>query len=356
MGKIRVLVGEDSMSVRARLVEVLGADPDLEIVAEAETGKQAIELCRSLRPDVVTLDMVMPVMSGLAATEYIMAYCPTPILIVSSSTNRRDLFKSYDALAAGAVDILEKPSGMEEDGAWERKLVSTVKLVSRIKVIMHPRAKLQAATPPAQPLLPSPAGAGRYRFVAIGASTGGPAAVLQILKGLNERFPLPILLVVHIGRIFSVGLAEWLDTQSVLRVGYAVDGAPLPQVGRGGILLAPPGRHLLIDRHRLRLTESPERHSCRPSVDVLFESAAREWGDRAIGCLLTGMGKDGAQGLLEMRQAGAWTVAQDQESSVVYGMPCEAVRRGAARQILPLDEIAPMLTSLAGTVQAEGST
>jgi two-component system, chemotaxis family, protein-glutamate methylesterase/glutaminase len=339
---VRVLVVDDSATVRGRLVEVLGGDPDFEVVGEADNGKTAIELCRTLRPDVVTLDMMMPVMTGLAATEYIMAYCPTPILIVSSSTNRRDLFKTYDALAAGAVDILEKPSGDEADGAWERKLLSTVRIVSRIKVITHPRAKL-APLPATSQEKPA---SGRYRFVAMGASTGGPAAVLQILKALPPSFPLPILLVIHIGRMFAVGLAEWLDSQSPLRVAYAVEGEPLPDAGR--VILAPPDRHLVIEGQRLRLSAAAERHSCRPSVDVLFESAAREWGERTIGCLLTGMGKDGAQGLLEMRQAGGWTLAQDKESSVVYGMPFEAAQRGAARKILALDDMAPALTDLAG--------
>src|SRR5580692_11712078 len=149
MAKTRVLVVDDSLSVRKRLVEVLGADPDLDVVGEADDGRTAIELCQSLRPDVVTLDMMLPVMTGLAATEYIMAHFPTPILIVSASTNRGELFKTYDALAAGAVDVLEKPAGDEVEDAWERRLVSTVKLVSRIKVITHLRAKLRP--PPSPP-------------------------------------------------------------------------------------------------------------------------------------------------------------------------------------------------------------
>lgn len=339
---VRVLVVDDSATVRGRLVEVLRGDPDLEVVGEADNGKTAIELCRSLRPDVVTLDMMMPEMTGLAATEYIMAYCPTPILIISSSTNRRDLFKMYDALAAGAVDVLEKPAGDETDDAWERKVISTVKIVSRIKVITHPRAKL---APPPLPASSMKAAAGRYRFVAMGASTGGPAAVLQILKSLPGTYPLPVLLVIHIGKIFAVGLAEWLDSQSPLRVAYAMEGEPLPE--RGRVILAPPDRHLVLDGGRLRLSAAAERHSCRPSVDVLFESAAREGGAAAVGVLLTGMGKDGARGLLEMRQAGGWTIAQDQDSSVVYGMPFEAAKLGAARKILGLSEMAPALASLA---------
>jgi two-component system chemotaxis response regulator CheB len=338
--KARVLVVDDSATVRGRLVEALSADPELEVVAEADNGQTAIELCRSLRPDVVTLDMMMPRMSGLAATEHIMAYCPTPILIISSSTNRRDLFKTYDALAAGAVDVLEKPAGDEEDGAWERALVSRVKLVARIKVITHPRAKLAPPAPPKD----ARKGTG-CRFVAMGASTGGPAAVLRILRGLPASFPLPVLLVIHIGKIFAVGLAEWLDSQSPLRVAYAVDGDAIPDAGR--VILAPPDRHLLVDGGRLRLSGAPERHSCRPSVDALFESAALEAGAKAAGVLLTGMGKDGAEGLLKMRQAGAWTAAQDRETSVVYGMPMEAARIGAAGRILALDDVAPALVDLA---------
>ena len=142
MAKTRVLVIEDSLTVRKRMLEVLAADPDIEIVGQAGDGKRGIELCQHLRPDVVTLDMMLPVMSGLAVTEFIMAYCPTPILIVSASTNRGELFKTYEALAAGALDVLDKPLGNELDDAWEQKLVSTVKLISRIKVIMHPRARL----------------------------------------------------------------------------------------------------------------------------------------------------------------------------------------------------------------------
>src|SRR5713226_4482854 len=145
MAKTRVLVVDDSLTARKHMVEVFNADPELEVAGEAENGKQAIELCRILRPDVITLDMMLPIMSGVAVTEYVMAYCPTPILVVSSSTNRGELYKTYDALAAGAVDVLEKPRGDERDDAWERSLISTVRIVSRIKVITHIRARLGAA-------------------------------------------------------------------------------------------------------------------------------------------------------------------------------------------------------------------
>jgi two-component system chemotaxis response regulator CheB len=227
MPKTRVLVVDDSLTARKHLIEVLSADPELEVAGEAEDGKRAIELCRTLRPDVITLDMMLPVMSGLAVTEYVMAYCPTPILVVSSSTNRGELYKTYDALAAGAVDVFEKPSGRDPDGVWERGLVASVKIVSRIRVITHIRGRLgQTSTPPA---------------------------------------------------------------------GFA----------------------------------------------------ASKLGAQTAACLLTGMGRDGAAGLLALRHAGALTIAQDEASSVVFGMPREAIQIGAAARVLALDQIAPALTAVA---------
>ncbi len=350
MPKTRVLVVEDSLTVRKRIVEVLGADPGLEVVGEAGDGKLGIELCQSLRPDVVTLDMMLPTMSGLAATEFIMAYCPTPILIVSASTNRGELFKTYEALAAGALEVLDKPLGNEPNDAWERKLVSTVKLISRLKVITHPRARLgPLGRPPAGPAsFPSVQPTdGRARAIAIGASTGGPAALLQILRGLPQDFALPILLVIHIGQLFAATFAEWLDGQCPLRVSFARDGELVPAPGEGRVLMAPPDRHLVLQQGRVRLTQDPERHSCRPSVDVLFASLAREMGPEGAACLLTGMGKDGAEGLMAVRRAGGRTIAQDERTSVVFGMPREAILLGAAEQVLSLEEIAPALRALA---------
>ncbi|MDB5101309.1 MAG: response regulator receiver modulated CheB methylesterase, partial [Cyanobacteria bacterium RYN_339] len=169
MAKIRLLVAEDSLTVRKHLVEVASSDPDIEVVGEARNGREAVELCQRLRPDVITLDMVMPGMTGLEATEEIMGYCPTPILIVSASFNRGELHKTYEALAAGAVDVLDKPRGDSTDERWARTFLSTVKLVSRIKVITHPRAKLAAARRPVPPPAPDPQ-AGRYDLVVIGAS------------------------------------------------------------------------------------------------------------------------------------------------------------------------------------------
>lgn len=360
MKKIRVLVVEDSLTIRKRMLEVLAADPEIEIVGEADDGKIGIEMCQQLRPDVVTMDMILPLVNGLEATEFIMAYCPTPILIVSASTNRGDLFKTYDALAAGALEALDKPKVNELDDVWEKKLVTTVKLISRIKVITHPRARLvhMRQAPTSSTLMKKTSQAlqfsKRLRAVAIGVSTGGPAALIEILCGLPRGFSPPILLVIHVGKLFTPVFAEWLDKQSSVRVSYAVDGEPLPPYGEGRVLMAPPDKHLVLFQSKLRLTQSPERHSCRPSVDVLFESFAQELGAEGAGCLLTGMGKDGAAGLLAIRRAGGRTIAQDEATSVVFGMPREAIMLGAAEQVLALDQIAPRLGELAGA-GAEGS-
>jgi two-component system chemotaxis response regulator CheB len=354
--KIRVLVVEDSTTVRKRLRAVLESDPEIEVVGEAEDGKRAIESCRDLRPSVMTMDMMLPGMSGLAATEYIMAHCPTPILIVSSSTNRGELFKTYEALAAGAVDVLEKPLGDDSDAAWEHRFLTTVKLVARIRVITHPRARLgafgQTQTTGLRPTVAPTARRGaRCELVAVGASTGGPAALVDLLRALPPGFQLPLLLVLHIGEPFGHAFADWLDGLTGRRVAFAKDGDSV-ELAAGRVVMAPPDQHLVVRGRKLWLTRDPERHSCRPSVDVLFESVAAEYGGAAAACLLTGMGRDGAAGLLAIHRAGGLTIAQDEATSVVYGMPREAVLLGAAQRILPLGEIGPALVALSGASKA----
>ena len=355
-----MLVVEDSLTIRQRLREVLESDPELEVIADAEEGKRAIQLCAELRPDVVSLDMILPVMSGLAATEYIMAHCPTPILIVSASFNRGELFKTYDALAAGAVDVLEKPRGDEIEGEWEQRYRAAIKLVSRIKVITHPRARLGAlGRPPAAsvstPLAPTqftahPPAMARsqpYRLAALGASTGGPAALVEVLRAIPQRLPIPVLVVLHIDEPFGMAFAEWLDAQILHRVAYAREGQSI-ETCAGQVIMAPPGSHLIVRGGTFRLTKEAERHSCRPSIDVLFESIARECGSASIAALLTGMGRDGAAGLLEVRRAGGLTLAQDEASSVVYGMPREAALLDAAERILPPADMGSVISQQAG--------
>jgi two-component system chemotaxis response regulator CheB len=292
--------------------------------------------------------MMLPLMSGVAVTEYVMAYCPTPILVVSASMNRGELHKTLDALAAGAVDVLDKPMGIDTDDAWEQRFVSAVKIVSQVRVITHIRARLGpiGRTPAGPATFETCDGATRTSVIAIGGSTGGPAAMMEILRGLPAGFPIPILLVIHISEPFGAAFAEWLDGLSKLRVRCAQDGEPLPSLGQSGVVMAPPGFHLVVERGRLRLTSGPERNSCRPSIDVLFESLAKDRGGVTTACLLTGMGRDGAAGLLALRHAGALTFAQDEASSVVFGMPKEAIQMGAAARVLALGDIAPALAAL----------
>jgi chemotaxis response regulator CheB len=319
MSRIRVLVVEDSLTVRKRLVEVLELDPSFEVVGEAADGQTGIELCMALRPDVITMDLMLPGTSGLAATEYIMAHCPTPILIVSSSHNRGELRKTYEALAAGAVEAFEKPNGTEEPNAWERGFLSTLRIVSRVRVITHPRARLFGVTrtpvrdehPP--PTAVTAAHRAEFELAVIGASTGGPIALVELFKALPHNYVLPTLVVLHIGAPFAPAFAEWLRSQIGRGTSYAVDGEPLTAL-RNSVRLAPADQHLELRSGRLRITNDPPRHSCRPSVDVLFESVAREHGSRTAACLLTGMGRDGASGLLALRRSGSLTMAQDEAS------------------------------------------
>jgi two-component system, chemotaxis family, protein-glutamate methylesterase/glutaminase len=342
---IRVLLVEDSATMRHHLRESLGADPELEVVGEATDGGDAVELVGRLRPDVVTMDMMLPTMSGMVATEHIMAEHPTPILVVSSA-DRQELFSTYNALAAGAVDVLEKPRGDASDADWGRRLCAAVRLVSRIRVITHPRARLDGRDKPPAP--PAPVShATPAQVVAVGASTGGPGALTELLRALPPGFGPPVLCVQHIAASepFAVAFSDWLAGQTGRDVAYATDGTPVRSL-RGRVVLAPPDRHLTVRDGVLRLDSGPPRHSCRPSVDVLFESVADGYGPGGTGVLLTGMGRDGADGLLRMRARGAVTFAQDEASCVVYGMPREAAALGAASYILPPARIAARVAEL----------
>src|SRR5277367_4085973 len=237
MGIIRVLVADDSMTVRKRLIQTLSTDPALEVIAEARDGRTATELCQRLHPDVITMDVMMPVMDGVTATEYIMANCPTPILMVSVSSNRGQALQTFDALAAGAIAVLDKAAGTESDGMWERELVAAVKMVSRIKPIqrssVNRRSRGLVAT--TAPVLEKDEAA----IVAMGASIGGPSAVAKILSQIPADFPLSILLVIHVAPEFSASLVQWIAELSDLTVRLAVDGETMPRPGLGEIIMPP---------------------------------------------------------------------------------------------------------------------
>jgi two-component system, chemotaxis family, protein-glutamate methylesterase/glutaminase len=343
---IRVLVVDDSLTVRARLVEILEADPTFEVVGQAADGRRAVELVAELKPDVVTLDIAMPDMTGLEATEHIMAHQPTPILVVSASFNRGELFDTYSALAAGAVDVMEKPR--PDDDGWEQRFLSTLRLVSKIKVITHLRAR-PGAMGRARSLTqhqPKPLADPRtVDVVAIGASTGGPHALATVLAAIAPGYPLPILGILHIDIAFASSFADWLGQQTKLPVRLAQDGEHLDQFA-GEVRIAPSNVHMVVQARRIRLVDTPPRNHCKPSIDVLFESLAAERAYRVAGCVLTGMGRDGATGLLALRRAGALTIAQDEATSVIYGMPREAVLNGGAELELALSDIGPTLDQL----------
>jgi two-component system chemotaxis response regulator CheB len=360
MAPIRVLVADDSITVRKHLVQALSTDRELEVIAEAADGSAVTELCRRLHPDVVTMDVMMPVMDGVTATEFIMAHCPTPILMVSAASNRGQMLPTFDALAAGAVDVLDKPSGGALDRAWESKLIAAVKMVSRIKAIkrssINRRSRVVGASAKLLEGLVLPALEREEAvMVAIGASIGGPAAIVKILSQIPTGFPLPILLVIHVAPEFAPGLVQWIATGSKQRrVRVAVNGEPMPRPLSREILMPPPDRHLVVGEGRLWTTDSPQRHLCRPSIDELFESIARECSSQAIACLLTGMGKDGARGLLAVRQSGGQTIAQDEASSVVFGMPREAIALDAAQVVAPLEAVAKTLCLMAQQRRRDG--
>lgn len=343
---LRVLLIEDSATLRGYLSDALDTE-GYSVIAQTGDGERGVQLCEQLRPDVVSLDIVLPSMNGLEVTAEIMARCPCPILIVSASRNRGELFHTMDALSAGAVEVLDKPSGLHDDDDWIDRYRRMLRLVAGVKVIRRGRRRSMSpvAAHLAEPPLRTSAPGYATRLIAIGASTGGPAALAEVLPKLPSNYPLPILLVLHLDAAFEHALCEWLNTLSPLPVRLAEDGESLPN--SGCVLLAPADRHLLVDGDRLRLSQTAERHSCRPSADVLFESLAASRPHDSLGIVLTGMGADGAAGLLALRRAGGMTAAQDEASSVIYGMPKVAADIGAAQHLVSLSELPAFLLQAA---------
>lgn len=341
---IRVLVVDDSPLVRNVLAAIINEQPDMQVVGMAADALEARDQVRELQPDVITLDVEMPKLDGVTFLQQLMQVKPTPVLMVSAHTESGSDI-TFRALESGAVDFVTKPAAGAACGQDYGELIA-------YKIRAAASAKVEARETPT-PRVPSTparkttrrAPADTPHVVFIGASTGGTQAIQDILQGL----PLgcsPVLIVQHMPENFSQAFAQRLDSMCEIAVKEAEDGEPvLP----GHAYIAPAGRHLLIAkptsprRYALQLADADPVNLHRPSIDILFRSAAKRVARAATGVLLTGMGKDGATGLLEMRQAGARTIAQDESTSVVFGMPREAIRLRAAEEILPLGSIAPRL-------------
>ncbi len=332
---IRVLIAEDSPLIATMMRDLLGQEPEIEVVGWAKNGQEAIQLTNSLQPDVVTTDLNMPVLGGLEAIKTITSIRRTPILVISQMIESRDSDLAFEALRSGAVDIMGKPAGYGERGLRNIKeeLISRIKTVARIRPIRLVRKA--PARPPRIKLTGQQER--REKVVVIGASTGGPPALAVILKALPPDFPFPIAIVQHIAPGFVTGLAQWLNRESPFSAKVATNEEFLKA---GTVYLAPDNAHLEIDTDKkILLSSSPPVRGHRPSVDRLMESAARSYGRQTVGVLLTGMGSDGAEGLKRIREAGGKTIVQDEASSLVFGMPKEAILRGAAEIVSPLEKI-----------------
>lgn len=338
----RVLIAEDSATCLGLLTEIIATDRRLSLIATANHGAEAVRMVRDLRPDVVVMDIHMPVMDGFEATRQIMTDTPTPIVIVSGSVDVKQVAVSMHALRLGALALLPKPSltGEEDFEAMARQFTSSIHAMAAVRVVRRwsPGPERRPSLPPVS-LAPEPQKPAD--LIAIATSTGGPGALYKIFSELTGDIPVPILVVQHIAHGFVGGLAAWLDGASKLRVKVAT---PNERIQPGFVYLAPDDYHLgLLDRNTIEISAARPISGFRPSGTFLFESVARVYGKHALGLVLTGMGEDGLPGLRAMHAAGAQVFAQDEESSVVFGMPGAAVRAGVADAVLPLDVIAGRL-------------
>lgn len=342
---IRVVVAEDSVTARMLILEMFAMDASFQVVGEAKNGEAAVELTKRLRPDVVTMDLRMPVMDGLEATARIMMEAPTPILIVSGSLEQDDVAGSMRAIRAGALMAIAKPQGPPSPTfpAATARFLATVRALASVKVVGH-RLRTRpehAAPPPRPPGLTTPPS-----IVALAASTGGPGALRQILDALPYDFPVPIVIVQHLAPGFLSGFAEWLATSCRVRVQIAKEGT---RVVPGTAYIAPEDRHLSLAPGGIvrYLSDSPV-DGFRPSATVLFESVATAYRGGTLAAILTGMGRDGVCGLRRVRASGGRIIAQDEQTCSVFGMPAAAIEEGLADFVLPISLVPTKLVELVG--------
>ncbi|MDP3478223.1 MAG: chemotaxis-specific protein-glutamate methyltransferase CheB [Desulfoprunum sp.] len=345
---IRVLVVEDSPVARELLTHILSSDAGIQVIGTVVNGKEAVEFVMHNKPDLITMDIHMPEMDGFEATRTIMGTNPVPIVIVTGSSNMRELETSFRAIEAGALTVIQKPQGLGHPDYEKnaKNLITMVKLMSEIKVVRRwARTAERRSQPQRENVYNIAAQPATVKVVAIGASTGGPPVIEKILAELPHDFPAPVLIVQHMAEGFIPGFAEWLGQTSSLPVHVAFHGS----ITRPGhVYIAPDGTQMRVDANgRIVCAGDAPENGLRPSVSYLFRSIAEVFGKNAVAVLLTGMGKDGAAELKLMQDKGAITIAQNEESSAVFGMPGEAVKLGAARYVLPADKIAAVLTSIA---------
>jgi two-component system chemotaxis response regulator CheB len=333
---IRVLITDDSPLLRQLLSKVIGDEDGFNVVGTASDGGEAADLAKTLRPDIITMDLDMPKVDGFQGIARIMSDAPTPILVLSGNKSEAAAFK---ALSHGALDIMEKPDPSADLEMFGRQVRGRLRLLAAVKVIRHLRGRKDVKA------TPEPRTQTRPELVVIGASLGGPRALASLLRPLPRNFKLPLVIVQHIAEGFTEGLAKWLAMETDLEVKEAQDGDPLTP---GVALVGPSGHHLLVGDGQVHLNDAPPIDTFKPAVSPLFRSAARYYGKRAAAVILTGMGHDGADGMKLLHEAGAHTIAQDEASCIVFGMPKAAIDAGAIDRVLSLDEIPKALLELAG--------
>ncbi|HPU00193.1 MAG TPA: chemotaxis-specific protein-glutamate methyltransferase CheB [Armatimonadota bacterium] len=350
---MRVLIVDDVAPARRAIRSLLEEDPEITVVGEAENGEEAVALALRLRPDVITMDVLMPVLDGYAATARIMSECPTPIVAVTS-LSLEDGTVMARMIEAGAVDVMSKAFSRAPK-EWERmrrELVHRVKAAARVSVRGIPEGHASAAQVGCNAAFAAsrpPAGR-RPRLVVVAASTGGPPALRTLLGGLEASLAAPVLVVQHISKGFTAWMAEWLNGSIGRVVSVAQDGE---RARSGRVYLAPDDRHLrVLPEEILRLSEAPPVRSLRPSADVLFRSAAQAYGRDVVGVVLTGMGDDGARGARAIKEAGGRVLAQSEESATIFGMPRAVIEAGLADEVLAPDEMARRLLLLCGRGEA----
>lgn len=342
-GIIRVLVVEDSPLMCKVITNILNPDPQILVAGITHNGKEAVEIVPRLKPDIITMDINMPVMDGFEATKQIMAYNPTPILVISDSVFKMGMDRIFKAISYGALDVLDK-SELEigEDRKSGGVLIEKIKFLSSVKVIHHPLAKLRKETPVLH--LETPKKKGPDRIVAIVASTGGPQALLKILKRFPKDFPCGIVIVQHITSGFVEGLVDWLDNECQLKVKVGEDSE---EIRPGVAYIAPDRLHMRVEEGgKIALANEPTYEGHRPSGDVLLDSVARVYREGTVGTILTGMGRDGAMGMKAIKQLRGQTIAQDEKSCIVFGMPKVAIDMDVIDTVLPLERIAGKIAGM----------